>query len=361
MLQFMFDGVQAFNQIGLFIGALFCLGLAGLLLGNALHWRLHGLRVTGTVIGVLDRGGTFTPVYRYVGPDGQTHKVKSDTSSGAVAGKETGRGVPLLIAPHDPARATEANSHVFEIIGVLLLLPGLWLGYVALFRYPVTAATWVMAAVTLIYLAERAHRVFIPKSQRGSVAEWRAQRGLDAPIDLAAVKPIEQVATVTAAQQSLHGQIQSNRKMAPFVGAFAMALLFVAAMQTRDIARLEARGLRAAGEVVRLKGEWSSGRNSTYTYHAIVRFRVGETTGVEFKDSVGSSPASYRPGDKVTVLYLADDLGSAIVDRGVVLNWAIPALLFIGAGLLAWLTAAMARRNATAPVPAGGFASAPRA
>ena len=360
MLQFIFDSVQAFNQIGLFIGALICLGLAGLMLGSALNWRLHGVRVTGTVIGVLDRGGTFTPVYRYVGPDGQTREAKSDTSSGAVASKETGRSVPLFVSPHEPAHVSEANSHVMEIIGVVLLAPGLLLGYVALFHYPVTAATWVMTAVMLIYLAERAHRIFIPKAQRGSVAEWRAQRGLDAPIDLRAVKPIEQVTTVTAAQQSMRGQLQGNRKMAPLVGAFAIALLLVAAIQTRDIARLEARGLRVPGTVVRLHGEWSSGRNSTYVYHAIVRFRVGETTGVEFKDSFGSSPPSHHAGDKVTVLYLPDNLGSAIVDRGIVLNWAIPALLFLGAGLLGWLTWVMARPSAIAPAATGGFASAPR-
>ncbi len=47
MFDLIFSGVQAYNQIGFFIGALVCLGLGGLLLGNSLYWRVHSLHASG--------------------------------------------------------------------------------------------------------------------------------------------------------------------------------------------------------------------------------------------------------------------------------------------------------------------------
>src|ERR1700730_8551417 len=142
----LFDSaIQAYNQVGLFFGAAVCLGLGGLILGNSLYWRIHALRASGTIIGVISRNGLFTPVYRYTLPDGQSHVAKSDTSSGAVRGKETGRVVPLMISAHNPNAAQETNSYLLDIIGLVLIAPGIWFGYTALTAYPITPMTWIMA------------------------------------------------------------------------------------------------------------------------------------------------------------------------------------------------------------------------
>lgn len=118
-------------------------------------------------------------------------------------------------------------------------------------------------------------------------------------------------------QQRLQTQLQNNKRAAPFVGVFAVVLLGVGIYQAMDVARLESSGLRAQGEVVRLVGESSSSSGGAYSYHAIVRYRTEKNVRVEFKDNVGSNPPSHRPGDKVTVLYLADSpRGQAIIDRG---------------------------------------------
>ena len=34
--------IQAYNQVGLFIGAFIFLGIGGFLLGDAFYWRVHG-------------------------------------------------------------------------------------------------------------------------------------------------------------------------------------------------------------------------------------------------------------------------------------------------------------------------------
>lgn len=359
MFRFIVESIQAYNQVGYFIGALFCLGLGGLIFGNSLYWRVHALRATGTIIGVIDRGGMYTPVYRYALPDGQTHEAKSDTSSGSTRGKETGRVVSLMISAHNPTEAREANNYLFDVIGILLIAPGLWLGYTALTAYPVTWMTWIMAAVIVFYLAERGHRTLIPKGQRLSIAEWRNQHGLGetAAIDLADVKPIEKILATSEVQQKQQTQWQNNKKAAPFVGLVAVALLGVGIYQAMDIARLELSGLRAQGEVVRMVAELNSG-SSGYTYHAIVRYRTEKNIKVEFKDSIGSNPPSHRPGDKVTVLYLADNpRGHAIIDRGLWWNWAIPAILFLSAALLAWLLV-LVLRSGVIRKPNGGLATA---
>src|SRR5205085_5322114 len=99
------------------------------------------------------------------------------------------------------------------------------------------------------------------------------------------------------------------------------------------------------GQVISLKSEYrSSDRVGSYSYYPIVRYTTDNHVSVEFKDSIGGNPPSYRVGDRVTVLYLADNpRKQAIIDRGMFWNWAIPVLLLLGAGLLFWLFIVMRR------------------
>jgi hypothetical protein len=356
VFDFLLSVGQADAQIGMFIGAIICLGLCGLILGNSLYWRIHALRVSGTIIGVINNNGSYTPVYRYTMPDGETHVAKSDTSSGAVRGKETGRIVPLMICAHNPTQAQDAGGHLLDIIGLMLIVPGVWLGYTALTAYPVTPMTWIMAAAMLVYLAERGRRILIPKGQRLSIAEWRKQRGLGhaAAIDLANVKPIEDIVSSPDVHETQQRQLQSSRKAAPYIGLFAVILAGVGIFQGMKIAHLEAVGLRAPGEVVRLMEESSSGPS---TYYAIVKYQTDRNESVEFKDNIGSNPPSHRPGDKVTVLYLADDPREAVVDRGIGWNWAIPGIMILSAAFLVWLLVATLRSGT--PLSSGQVAASP--
>jgi len=86
MWELIFGGAQAYQQVGLFIGALVCLGLGALVLGNVIVWRVHSLHATGTIIGVLAEGQMYASVYRYTSPDGRTVEAKSDTSTSSVRG-----------------------------------------------------------------------------------------------------------------------------------------------------------------------------------------------------------------------------------------------------------------------------------
>jgi uncharacterized protein DUF3592 len=353
MFDLLISSISAYNQVGLFLGAFFCLGLGGLLLGNALYWRLHAHRASGTIIGVIASGTTYAPVYRYIAAEGEPHEARSDVSSSGTAGKETGRVVPLMIAAHNPSSARVANSYWLEIIGVVLVVPGLVLAYIALTAYPVTLMTWVMGAAMILYLVERGRRLLIPKGQRLSIAEWKKQHGISASIDLAQVKRIEDLVPGASAQEN--AATQQARKWAPVVGVFALVLAALGVWQSMRLAHLETAGIRAPGQVVRLHGEWSSGSSgsSHYTYYPIVRFRTAENETIEFKDSIGSNPPSYRAGDKVTVLYLADTPNrNAMIDRGLFWNWAIPVGIFIAAIVVLAILAGILRTSGTRPAAA---------
>jgi hypothetical protein len=229
MFNFIFSSVQAYNQVGLFLGALFCLGLGGLILGNDLYWRLHALRASGVIIGVITKKGMYAPVYRYTLPDGQTHEAQSDTSSGSIRGKETGRVVPLMISAHNPTQARVANNYLFDFIGLIMLVPGLVLGYVAVTAFPVTKMTWIMAGALLLYMAEHGRRIVIPKGSRVSLEEWRKQHGLgpNTSIDLAQVKRVEEIVPSAEALRSAQQQFRQSRKWTPVVGIFAVILVVI--------------------------------------------------------------------------------------------------------------------------------------
>ncbi len=342
MLHYLFQGIQAYNQVGFFIGAVVLLGLGGVVLANCLYWRVHSIRVEGAIIGVMDGGGTYTPVYQYVAPNGHTYKAKSDTSSGSTLDKQTGRRVSLLISAHNPGLAREANSFLLEVVGLLLVAPGMSFGYFAVTAYPVTWMTWMMAAAMILYLGERAYRVLIPKGKRISVAEWRQERGLDAPPDFSEVKPIEQIVSSQQEQEKLKLQNINNRRAAPIVAIFAAALFGVGIYQARHVVQLAASGIRSEGEVIRLVSQ--SGSGGHVSYYPIVRFLTNQNAVIEFKGDIGSNPPIHRPGDRVAVLYLATDpYGSAAIDHGTFLNWTIPALI-IGSGVfLVWLLLSMLR------------------
>jgi hypothetical protein len=350
MFDLLASGMQAYNQVGMLLGALICLGIGGLILGNSLYWRVHALRASGTIIGVISNAATYVPVYRYTLPDGETHVAKSDTGSSSTSGKQTGRVVSLLISAHDPNEAREAGSYVLELIGAVFVAPGLFLGYVGLTAYPVTRMTWIVGLAMLIYLVERGRRIFVPKGQRLSIAEWKKQyeeaSGTSPAVDLRQVKPIEQLVSPSEVAEAQQRQRQGFKKAAPFMALFAVILVSLGIIQSFDVARLQSRGVRAPGEIVGLKQE--SGSGGQYSYHPIVRFRTDRNARVQFTDSFGSNPPVYRAGDKVTVLYLAESpQRNAMIDRGLLLNWAIPALLFAFAALLVGIMLAVLRNKAS--------------
>jgi hypothetical protein len=330
MLHLFVEGAQAYNQAGFLIGALACVGFGGFILGNVLYWRIHAVRAMGTVVGVIPNGGTYVPVYRYADENGDAHLAKSCTGSNSTLGKETGRQVALLIAAHNPDQAREANSHLVDIAGAVLVALGILLAYVALTVYPITLLTGIMAVGMLIYLGERGYRVFVRKGPAVSIADWRrlCQSG-QAAINPADIKPIEALISGSDAQQIQVKRMQVAGKFVGVLWVVAAGLAGIGGYESVRIHHMESAGVRAEGEVVRLE----RGSGNSASYFPIVRVPLEGHSFFKFKDSVGSNPPGYRRGDKVTVLYFPEKLGDAMIDRGR-WNWAMPAVLFAFAAVI---------------------------
>jgi len=121
-------------------------------------------------------------------------------------------------------------------------------------------------------------------------------------------------------------------KSSPFIGLIAILLLIFGIWQSMKLATLEATGIRTEGRIVNFKERLTStsgGGLSTH-YDPIVKFRAQDNREIECEDL-----PMYLLGPKVTVLYAAaEPRGTAMIDLGLVVNWAIPALTLL-AGLFA--------------------------
>src|SRR2546421_11758922 len=102
MFDLVANPLSAVNQLAAFVGALACRGLGGLLVGSAVYWRLHAVRVSGEVIGVRQKGNCYNSGYRYGAPSGETFEATSIEGSGGLRGRGTGTQGPLLGIPRKP-------------------------------------------------------------------------------------------------------------------------------------------------------------------------------------------------------------------------------------------------------------------
>lgn len=360
--------LSAFNQVAAFFGALICWGLGGLLVGNAVYWRVHALRVRGEVIGVRRSGNCLNSVYRYALPSGETCEGTSTEGSSSPRGRETGTQVPLWVIPEKPHEVQERGSHVFTAVGVALLGMGaafFWIGATAFRSGPMT---WVVALLLVALVLHKLWNIVAPivtpkdKSLRQpglremlellKAAQARqAQAAATAPAP--PLQRVEDLASFPGVQVKVTRRRANPRVIAPLLLLAGAGLLALGVGQSRALLRLEAGGARAPGVVTAL----SSSRNSNggVTYHALVTFTDLKGRGVTFRDSTGTNPPLYHPGQSVTVLYLPADAGRAVIDRGV-WNWLPSVLLYVlgGALLAAGLAALKTRGGADADPLAPG-------
>lgn len=339
MFNFVGSAISAYNQVGLFAGALICLGIGGLILGNSLYWRLHALRVTGTVVGVLAQGNAYFPVYRYIGPDGGSHDAKSNTGSNTASGKSTGSAVPILVSAHDPGEARESNNHLLGVIGFVVLVLGLWLGYVAATAFPVTPMTWIAGAGFMIYAGERLYRIIKSVQTRLSHEQWGQHYST---IDLTKVQPVETIAASAGLPSQRSKSAVTPKFLVRLLAILVIGLTAAGSYKVLTVYRLETLGMSAEGEIVRLVESSGTG-NSGPSYYPVVKFTTADNKALEFRDEIGSNPPSHRIGDKVRVLYLATNPRESIIDRGLLMNWAIPAILLLTAAIAAWFAIKISR------------------
>ncbi len=337
-----FSALAALNQVAVFMGALLCFGLGALLVGNAIYWRLHAVRVQGEVIGVRRNGNSFTSVYRYDSPAGQTVEATSLEGSSSVRGRETGRLVPLWVIPEKPNEVQERNNHLFTVLGVAILGFGVmffWFGATAWRTGPMT---WIVGSIVLAHLLMKVRNIIAPRDKTLPPSGWRALMAVLKAARTTDPAPVQRVEEITALPEFRDRQIKARAQLAwlaPLVLLAGVGMLAFGVHESRALLRLEASGMRTSGRVTALSSSRSS--NGGLTYYPLVSYanRAGRT--VVFRGSIGSNPPLYHPGEAVTVLYPPGEPGRAVIDRGV-WNWLPSAILylmgaaFIAGGLAAW-------------------------
>ncbi len=329
MFDLVFNSFAAFQQMGMILAGLMCLGLGGLILGNALYWRLRAEHVEGTIIGVKQEGVFYYPVYRYILPStGETVEATSDSGSSSNIGMDTGKQLALLVFADDPKKARPAGGILFYVIGLFLAAPGLLFVYVALTTYPVNKFTLLALVGFSAYGAVKLHGKILPKGQRLSMEAFR----MKTQSRLGSL-PIQQIEALNATPQGQAqiAQMQKNQRFAtPLLLVFGVCLIVGGGYLAQKLQHLLAVGLHAPGQVTSIESSYS---DDTTSYYARVTYRDAAGAEHNFRDNVGSSHAFYSTGDNVEVIYLPDDPDkSARIERGWK-NW-IPCVALMGFGFL---------------------------
>ena len=337
--------ISALNQIGVLIAALVCGGLGALLVGHAIYWRLHAVRVQGQVIGVRQCGNIFNAVYRYTLPSGQICEATSLEGSDSTRGKQTGAVAPLLVIPEKPDEVQEARHHVFTVIGAALLAACAGLFYYAATAFRVGPMTWIAGGLVLAHFLERMRQIVLPKDKRLQLSAWRQMLAERNAAELAAmpVRRLEDLASLPAERAREVRQNATLRRVAPFLLIAGIGLFALGVHQSRALVRLESFGVRARGVVSSLAS--SSGSGSS-TYYAVVTYTDQAGRRARFRDNAGSNPPMYHVNESVTVLYSPTESGNAIIDRGI-WNWLPSALLYLLGVVLSVVSIALLKRRGT--------------
>ena len=79
-----------------------------------------------------------------------------------------------------------------------------------------------------------------------------------------------------------------------------------------DSQRIIEGGITAQGEVVSLQQDRSGGRRGSYVYHPVFRFTAQDGKEYRVKYNIGSNPPAWEPGEKVELIYRADNPEEAV-------------------------------------------------
>ena len=355
MFDLVFSTLTALNQVATFVGALVFWGLGGLLVGNAIYWRRHAVRVQGEVIGVRRNGDCLNSVYRYVSPSGETLEATSLEGSSSVRGKETGTTVPLWVIPEKSNEVQEAGNHVFTVVGVLLLGAGVALFWVGVTAWRTGPMTWVVASLAVVHLLQKVRGIIAPKDKALPRSLWREllAQMRDAGAQARNAPPVQRLEELTRLPEYRDKQIRQRaqlRRLAPFLVLAGIGLLALGVHQSRLLMRLQSSGMRAPGTVTSLISSRSS--NGGVTYYPRVSYTDGQGRKVDFKDSTGTNPPMYHVGEAVIVLYLPGETGRAAIDRGL-WNWLPSVILYVlGGAVFAGGLAGLRSRSAEVPLAA---------
>jgi len=352
MFDLIFDATFSFQSI-MFIIAGLAIGLiGGAILGYSIYKRVTSERYMARVIGVNTSSSSsgqnmYRAVYEFTSKSGETHKLPSNSSSSMTKNKETGRAVEIMYSPGGN-HVTATGSYLGSIIGIGLLVPGLWLLQNGLSLIEINPVSIFIFLIILVYIGFKISKTIKPKGSRETIAQFQTRMKQKRTEDYGELKQLENIIDSPTFRAQQEQQRKQNKVIGPVFLLCAMGLLYGSYYFGMETAYLTANGNRTNGEIIRFESERSSSNqlNSTSStiYYPVFTFKTDAGQIITTKSRVGSSHQSNKRGDQVDVLYdPKDPKGLAIVDYGLA-NWMLPGIL--GAmGLLFSLISLSAIRN----------------
>lgn len=350
LFDIVFDGVFAWTQMGYFIMAFAFTGIGGGLIGYELYWRLKADRVRARISSVrvtgekkegkkTSTGETYYSVFEYAAPNGERREHMSDMGSNSLLNRLPGKRVTLMVFPDSPEKVRRP-SLVLPIFGLIFLLPGIFIGHMAVTTFEPSYMFFIIIIAVIGFLAYKIWNVVKDIPREELKEGWRSLCESKPKITSSTRGKNEKGRILEQDEifKRLKGQCRNARTSGYIMLVVACALVggsYYAGLNMID--RMQ-NGVRAPAEVVRIKSQYSSSTESSgYTYYAIVAFTDENGSSVEFKDSVGASSALYKRGDAVDVIYYPDKPKDAIIDRGI-FNWSLSGGLALGGLLILWMS-----------------------
>ncbi|MCL4677244.1 MAG: YpbF family protein [Alphaproteobacteria bacterium] len=285
--------------------------------------------------GAVATQDAFYPVYEYHTPQGERAEYVDSVGTGAYfLHTLPGTRARLLMFPGHPPKVKKA-SLVWLVLGLIFLLPGLFIGYVAVsqFRFSLGMIALLLAGVGFAGYQLMLFLEKIPKAEREKgwkafrSGEFLSNENFTITMDDASKKG--RLMTPEEIRTGIPKQRRAYRISGLIMLLIGLGLGAGSYYAGESMLALSQNGIRTGGEVVDLR---SKSTDDGYVYHAVVRFKDLGGQDVRFEDSVGASSPTMKRKDQVQVLYPPDRPKDAIIDRGI-FNWSLSGGLAAGAFL----------------------------
>ncbi|MCB1784180.1 MAG: DUF3592 domain-containing protein [Alphaproteobacteria bacterium] len=277
----------------------------------------------------------YYPVYEYKGRDGSLKTYTGTLGANMLAGCLPGRRVTLLVATRRDGQDKVRRTGVLGLIfGLIFLMPGVFIGHVALQNFEASPAMLVLMLGGVGFVLYKLFGVVQKARQAGVTFEKIKKEFKFEGVTVSSKGGGEDGRDLT--QGEIAARMEAAKVQARFVAVICLlvgcGLLGGAWYTGQDMRLFMESGITVDGEVASI-GSRSS--DDGYTYYAIVNYVTREGQSVTFSDSVSSNPAMHARGDQVRVIYDPSDVRHAMIDRGI-MNWLLSGGFGLGGLLLLW-------------------------
>lgn len=286
-------------------------------------------------------GEVYYPVYEYKGSEGSYTEKVSEAGSSSLLNKQPGRRITLLRFAGQGDDKVRRPSLLLLLFGMVFLLPGLAVMYMAVTEFETNVMTYLMVLALFSFIGFKIWRKVqaVPRDQFQKGLAHYKKKGFEFKISSGPGGKNAETLTAQQLKPRLKRQAKHAKYGACACLVVAFTMLGIAYYTGQDMIERTQNGVSATGTVVDVARRYSSSSGSGgsgYMYYSVVRFTDHMGKSWRFEDSVGRSTAVHRGGETVPVLYVPHQPSRAIIDRGI-MNWGLSAGLALAALIALWL------------------------